>query len=146
MAAGSVGAARRSDRLHFLQKQKRLALRNSSSPLPKVRRFPSEGTQAYSGRGFSALSLPNYVKSGPSSAIWKSVPMFIRMRDSHPRSIAKALSWRIVGSLDTFVLSLIFTRSFQLAGSIAGTEMFTKMMLYYFHERLWAAIPWHQRS
>ena len=74
------------------------------------------------------------------------MPMFIRMRDSHPRSIAKALSWRIVGSLDTFVLSLIFTRSFQLAGSIAGTEMFTKMMLYYFHERLWAAIPWHQRS
>jgi uncharacterized membrane protein len=60
--------------------------------------------------------------------------------------IAKALSWRIVGSLDTFVLSLIFTRSFQLAGSIVGTEMFTKMMLYYFHERLWAAIPWHQRS
>jgi hypothetical protein len=35
------------------------------------------------------------------------------------------------------------TRSFQLAGSIVGTEMFTKMMLYYFHERLWAAIPWH---
>jgi uncharacterized membrane protein len=52
----------------------------------------------------------------------------------------------MVGSLDTFVLSFIFTRSLQLAGSIAVTEMFTKMMLYYFHERLWAAIPWHQRS
>jgi hypothetical protein len=48
--------------------------------------------------------------------------MFIRMRDSHPRSVAKALSWRIVGSLDTFVLSFIFTRSLQLAGSIAVTE------------------------
>ncbi len=44
--------------------------------------------------------------------------------------------------MDTFVLSLIFTRSLQLAGSIAVTEMFTKMVLYYFHERrLWAAIP-----
>ena len=61
--------------------------------------------------------------------------MFIRTRDSHPRSVAKALSWRIAGSLDTFVLSLIFTRSLQLAGSIAVTEMFTKMVLYYFHER-----------
>jgi hypothetical protein len=52
--------------------------------------------------------------------------MFIRTRDSHSRSVAKALSWRIAGSLDTFVLSLIFTRSLQLAGSIAVTEMFTK--------------------
>jgi len=68
--------------------------------------------------------------------------MFIRTRDSHSRSVAKALSWRIAGSLDRFVLSLIFTRSLQLAGSIAVTEMFTKMVLYYFHERrLWAAIP-----
>ena len=41
-------------------------------------------------------------------------PMFIRIQDSHPRSIAKALSWRVVGSLDTFVLSWIFTRSLQL--------------------------------
>ena len=52
----------------------------------------------------------------------------------------------MAGSLDTFVLSFIFTRSLKLAGSIAITEMFTKMALYYFHERLWAAIPWHQRS
>jgi uncharacterized membrane protein len=72
--------------------------------------------------------------------------MFIRTRDSHPRSIAKALSWRIAGSLDTFLLSLIFTRSFQLAGSIAVTEMFTKMALYYFHERIWTAISWQQRG
>jgi hypothetical protein len=61
-------------------------------------------------------------------------PMFIRTRDSHPRSIAKALSWRIAGSLDTFVPSFIFTRSLQLAGSIALAEMFTKMALYYFHD------------
>ncbi|MEA2257501.1 MAG: hypothetical protein QOJ51_326 [Acidobacteriaceae bacterium] len=72
--------------------------------------------------------------------------MFIRTRDSHPRSIAKAISWRIAGSLDTFVLSFIFTRSLQLAGSIALAEMFTKMALYYFHERIWAAIRWQQRS
>jgi uncharacterized membrane protein len=44
------------------------------------------------------------------------------------------------------VLSFIFTRSLQLAGSIAVAEMFTKMALYYFHERIWAAIPWQQRS
>jgi hypothetical protein len=55
-------------------------------------------------------------------------PMFIRTRDSHHRSLLKALSWRIAGSLDTFVLSFIFTRSLKLAGSIAITEMFTKLI------------------
>jgi hypothetical protein len=38
-------------------------------------------------------------------------PMFIRVRDSHFRSILKAVSWRITGSIDTFVLSFIFTGS-----------------------------------
>src|SRR6478672_2606531 len=56
--------------------------------------------------------------------------MLIRVRDSHPRSISKAVSWRILGSIDTFALSFIFTGSFKLAGSIALTEMFTKMFLY----------------
>jgi uncharacterized membrane protein len=66
--------------------------------------------------------------------------MFIRMRDSHSRSVAKAVSWRIVGSIDTLVLSFIFTGSVKLAGSIASTEMLTKVALYYFHERAWSRI------
>jgi uncharacterized membrane protein len=72
--------------------------------------------------------------------------MFIRMRDSHPRSIAKAVSWRITGSLDTFVLSFLFTGSAKLAGSIAGAEMATKMVLYYLHERAWSVIRWDQQG
>jgi len=48
--------------------------------------------------------------------------------------------------VDTFVLSVIFTGSLRLAGSIAVTEMFTKMVLYYVHERVWSAIPWNQRG
>jgi uncharacterized membrane protein len=70
--------------------------------------------------------------------------MFIRAGDSHPRSIAKAISWRITGSVDTFVLSLIFTGSVKLAGSIAISEMATKMVLYYLHERAWSGIRWNQ--
>jgi len=72
--------------------------------------------------------------------------MFIRTRDSHPRSIAKAISWRITGSVDTFLLSLIFTRSVSVAGSIALAEMVTKVLLYYLHERAWSAIRWNQRG
>jgi uncharacterized membrane protein len=71
--------------------------------------------------------------------------MFIRVRDSHSRSIVKAVSWRVTGSVDTFVLSFIFTGSIKVAGSIAGAEAITKMILYYLHERAWSFIRWdHQ--
>ena len=69
---------------------------------------------------------------------------FIRTGDSHPRSIAKTVSWRVTGSVDTFVLGLIFTGNAKIAGSIAVAEMATKMVLYYLHERAWSAIRWNQ--
>ena len=63
-------------------------------------------------------------------------------REAHSRSLAKATSWRILGSLDTFLLSWFFTSSVKAAGAIAFTEVVTKMVLYYFHERAWASIDW----
>jgi len=65
-----------------------------------------------------------------------------RAFDSHPRSLAKALSWRTLGSIDTFVLSFIITGNFVWAGSIASFEVITKMILYYLHERGWSHIKW----
>ena len=58
------------------------------------------------------------------------------------RSIAKTISWRVLGSLDTLLLGYIFTGSLALAGSIASTEVITKVALYYFHERGWAHVKW----
>ena len=63
-------------------------------------------------------------------------------REAHSRSLAKAISWRATGTLDTFVISYIITGQLVLASSIAGTELLTKIVLYYFHERAWAVIPW----
>ena len=63
-------------------------------------------------------------------------------REAHTRSLAKAISWRILGSLDTFLLSWLFTSSLKAAGAIATTEVLTKMVLYYFHERAWSATSW----
>lgn len=75
--------------------------------------------------------------------------ILFRGRESNPRSFAKAVSWRVLGSIDTFILSLIFTSSAKAAGAIAGTEVFTKILLYYCHERAWAQFGWglkaHQR-
>jgi len=57
------------------------------------------------------------------------------------RSMTKAVSWRILGSLDTVLLSWFFTSELTIAIAIGGTEVFTKIILYYFHERLWNRIP-----
>ncbi|QQV77039.1 DUF2061 domain-containing protein [Sphingomonas aliaeris] len=66
--------------------------------------------------------------------------------ESHPRSLVKAVSWRTVGSIDTFVLGLLFTGgNAKIAGSIAGTEVITKILLFYFHERAWSMVKWGHR-
>jgi len=72
--------------------------------------------------------------------------MIFSGREAHSRSLVKAISWRITGSIDTFVISFIITGHAMLAGSIAGTELLTKILLYYFHERIWAIIPWGHRG
>ena len=58
------------------------------------------------------------------------------------RSFAKTLTWRVFASLDTFVISYVITGQLIWAGSIAGAEVLTKVLLYYVHERAWAHIPW----
>ena len=60
--------------------------------------------------------------------------------ESHRRSIIKAISWRALGTLDTFLLSWLITGEVKLAAAIGGVEVFTKMTLYYIHERLWIKI------
>jgi len=56
------------------------------------------------------------------------------------RSIVKAISWRITGTLDTIVVSLIITGKIKVALSIGALEVFTKIIWYYGHERLWNRI------
>lgn len=62
------------------------------------------------------------------------------MREKPYRSIAKALSWRVTGTLDTVVVSYFVTGKIRLALSIGFVELFTKIALYYVHERVWNCI------
>jgi sulfate adenylyltransferase large subunit len=70
----------------------------------------------------------------------------IRSTESYTRSIAKAASWRMTGSLDTFIIATFVTGSPKAAGAVALTEMLTKTALYYFHERIWVLVPWGKRA
>ena len=53
------------------------------------------------------------------------------------RHLAKTISWRIIGSLDTFALAWLISGDLTLGIQISGFEIITKMILYYIHERVW---------
>ena len=58
------------------------------------------------------------------------------------RSLLKTISWRVIGTLDTILISWLITGEMTLALSIGTIELITKMILYFFHERLWNQIKW----
>lgn len=58
------------------------------------------------------------------------------------RSIVKALSWRIIGTVDTLLVSYFLTGEWLLASSIASIDFLTKLLLYFVHERAWNKINW----
>ena len=64
------------------------------------------------------------------------------MHEKPYRSVAKTISWRTVGTLDTMIVSYFVTGSLVMAASIGSIEVITKMILYYFHERAWNVVRW----
>lgn len=57
--------------------------------------------------------------------------------NKHRRSIAKAVTWRLAATTDTVIIAWLITGKFALGLTIGGVEVFTKMFLYYLHERVW---------
>ena len=77
--------------------------------------------------------------------------------ESHLRSLLKAISWRCVGTLDTFLVSFVVlnvtgaasggvAHAARISGGIAAVEVLTKVFLYYVHERAWGKITIGRRS
>ena len=61
------------------------------------------------------------------------------MSDKTPlkRHILKTITWRVIGTIDTIILSWLLTGSWKIGLSIGGLETITKMVLYFIHERVW---------
>jgi uncharacterized membrane protein len=53
------------------------------------------------------------------------------------RHILKTITWRMVGTVDTIVLSWALSGNLSLGIKIGSVELITKMILYYAHERVW---------
>jgi adenylylsulfate kinase len=60
--------------------------------------------------------------------------------ESRLKSLIKGISWRIIGTIDTLFVAFIITGDTVKSLSIGGIEVFTKIFLYYLHERLWSRI------
>jgi uncharacterized membrane protein len=67
------------------------------------------------------------------------------------RSLAKAVTWRLFGSIATFILSFLIVylvgarkhpmEAAKIGGALAIGEMLVKILLFYVHDRIWATIP-----
>jgi uncharacterized membrane protein len=71
--------------------------------------------------------------------------MFLRSSPSattRSRSLIKTLTWRVLATSDTFAIGYLVTGNVAWAGSIAGIEVATKLVAYYFHERAWSRVKW----
>jgi uncharacterized membrane protein len=56
------------------------------------------------------------------------------------RHVAKTITWRIIGTVDTIIIAYIVSGNLHSGLKIGITELLTKMILYYFHERIWFKI------
>lgn len=61
---------------------------------------------------------------------------------THARSLIKGVSWRAVGTMDTIFIAYFFTKNSLSALKIGGFEVFSKILLYYLHERIWGKLKW----
>ena len=64
------------------------------------------------------------------------------IRESHLRSLAKALSWRLLGTLSTAMVAYFVTGELETAAIIGGVEFVLKFFIYYAHERVWVWLSW----
>jgi uncharacterized membrane protein len=57
--------------------------------------------------------------------------------EKHVRSLAKAISWRIVATFTTIFLVFLLTGNFVISASVGALELLSKTIIYYIHERIW---------
>jgi uncharacterized membrane protein len=97
-------------------------------------------------------SLDNAIKIGLIETLLKLVGYFIHERIwqrslsdgivTKKETLYKTISWRVIATTMTFIISGTVLNAFdEIILYIALTELFTKFVLYYLHERLWLRIP-----
>ena len=66
--------------------------------------------------------------------------------ESHFRSIVKAVTWRVGGTLVTFVVAWILTKKLELSLQIGMVDTVIKIGVFYAHERVWEKIRFGRKK
>lgn len=66
--------------------------------------------------------------------------------ETNKRSLAKAVSYRLLGSLFTFVIAFIFTGDVLVSSAVGIVDLIVKVILFYLHERAWNLIKWGHKD
>lgn len=76
--------------------------------------------------------------------IWNIIPYgrIHGVGPTHLRSFIKGVSWRILGTIDTIIISYFVTGQWMNAIKIGAFEIITKVLLFYVHERVWGNVKW----
>lgn len=85
----------------------------------------------------------HHITCTPDIIEWDGKKVILRNKEtevSRIRHVLKAFTWRMLGTIDTIILSWIISGNFKVGVSIGGVELITKMFLYYAHERVWYRI------
>lgn len=97
-------------------------------------------------------SLENALRIGASEFIVKLLIYYAHERlwlqilnaraETNRQILLKSVSWRVIATATTFVITGVILEAFdQIAFFIALTELFTKFILYYLHEKIWLNLP-----
>lgn len=66
------------------------------------------------------------------------------MIEQKARSLVKTLTWRLTGSVATFLIAFLIIGDFSISSSIAVIQLISNTILYYIHERIWNKITWRR--
>ncbi len=67
------------------------------------------------------------------------------MSEKPYRSVVKGITWRVIATVDTILISWLITGHWKYAVSIGGIEVVTKLFIYYAHERAWNKIKFGRK-
>ena len=85
--------------------------------------------------------LPAVANVSPGSEWFMVEKAQQKNRESRLRSILKAFTWRIIATITTISIAYIITGDLSAAGAVGLLDFFIKLLLYYFHERIWQLLP-----
>ncbi|MFH1996702.1 MAG: DUF2061 domain-containing protein [Candidatus Omnitrophota bacterium] len=67
-------------------------------------------------------------------------------KEARTRSLLKTLSWRVLATIATIMIVFIFTKKLVLSLGVGVVELISKLILYYFHERMWVKVPYGKKK